>query len=216
VNALLVLDATRLTLFLVTAFVILVTPGPAVLYIVARSVDQGRLAGIVSTLGVGVGTMFHVAAAALGVSALLATSATAFSVLKYLGAAYLVYLGIRKLMESDLDARRRVRAPESPIRIFWQGVVVNVLNPKTALFFLAFLPQFIDVSLGHATLQMIVLGLLFVIMGILSDGTWALVAGSAGGWLKSHLGLLRAQRYFSGSVFIALGIAMAVTGQNRK
>jgi threonine/homoserine/homoserine lactone efflux protein len=210
------LDTTRLVLFLFTAFVILITPGPAVLYIIARSVDQGRMAGIVSTLGVGLGTMFHVAAAAFGVSALLATSATAFGVLKLLGAAYLVYLGIRKLMERDLDGRRRVREVDPLARIFWQGVVVNVLNPKTALFFLAFLPQFIDVSRGHATVQMIVLGLLFVIMGIFSDGMWALLAGSVGSWLKNHLAFLRAQRYFSGSVFIALGVAMAVTGQSRQ
>jgi len=210
------LDTTRLTLFFITAFVILVTPGPAVLYIIARSVEQGRLAGIVSTLGVGFGTMFHVAAAALGISALLATSATAFGVLKYLGAAYLIYLGIRKLMERDLDTRRRARAPEPLSRIFWQGAVVNVLNPKTALFFLAFLPQFVDVGRGHATLQMVVLGLLFVVMGIFSDGIWALFAGSAGSWLKTHLGFLRAQRYFSGGVFIALGLVMALSGQNRK
>lgn len=210
------LDATRLTLFFFTALVILVTPGPAVLYIVARSVEQGRLAGIVSTLGVGFGTMFHVAAAALGISALLATSATAFGVLKYLGAAYLIYLGIRKLMERDRDRGERVQSPESLGRMFWQGVVVNVLNPKTALFFLAFLPQFIDVSGGHATLQMVALGLLFVVMGICSDGIWALFAGSAGNWLKSHVGLLRAQRYFSGGVFIALGLVMALSGQNRK
>jgi threonine/homoserine/homoserine lactone efflux protein len=131
------LDTTRLTLFFITAFVILVTPGPAVLYIIARSVEQGRLAGIVSTLGVGFGTMFHVAAAALGISALLAASATAFGVLKYLGAAYLIYLGVRKLMERDLDTRQRTRAPEPLSRIFWQGAVVNVLNSKTALFFLA-------------------------------------------------------------------------------
>lgn len=210
------LDTTRLTLFFITAFVILVTPGPAVLYIIARSVEQGRLAGLVSTLGVGFGTMFHVAAAALGISALLATSATAFGMLKYLGAAYLIYLGIRKLREADSDTRERVRAPESLNRMFWQGVVVNVLNPKTALFFLAFLPQFIDVNRGHATLQMVVLGLLFVGMGIFSDGVWALFAGSAGNFLKTHLGLLRAQRYFSGGVFIALGLVMAFSGQNRK
>lgn len=210
------LDVTKLTLFFITAFVILVTPGPAVLYIVARSVDQGRLAGVVSTLGVGLGTMFHVAAAALGVSALLATSAAAFSVLKYLGAAYLVYLGVRKLMERDPDPRSPARAPERLRRIFWQGVVVNVLNPKTALFFLAFLPQFIDVSLGYVSLQMVVLGMVFVVMGILSDGVWALLAGTAGSWLKDHMGFLRAQRYFSGSVFIALGVTLAVSGQGRK
>jgi len=210
------LDSTRLTLFFVTAFVILVTPGPAVLYIVARSVDQGRVAGLVSALGVALGTMIHVVAAALGVSALLVASATAFAVLKYLGAAYLIYLGIRKLLERDLEHQYRSQIPHSLGRIFRQGVVVNVLNPKTALFFLAFLPQFVDVSRGSATLQMVVLGCLFVTMGLLSDGVWAIVAGGAADWLKSHLGFLRAQRFFSGGVFIALGVAMAVTGEHRK
>jgi threonine/homoserine/homoserine lactone efflux protein len=211
-----VLDTTRLTLFFITAAVILVTPGPAVLYIIARSVDQGRLAGIVSTLGVGLGTMFHVAAAALGISALLMSSAMAFNLLKYLGAAYLVYLGVRKLMERDQQQDSCDRVPRTLGRIFWQGVVVNVLNPKTALFFLAFLPQFVDIARGHVSLQMVVLGLLFVTMGILSDGVWALFAGTAGNWLKNHTGVLRAQRYFAGTVFIALGVIMAVSGQNRK
>ena len=210
------LDTTRLSLFLITAFVILITPGPAVLYIVARSVDQGRVAGVVSTLGVGLGTMVHVAAAALGVSALLASSATAFGVLKYLGAAYLIYLGVRKLMERDVAASQRAGTPQSLARIFWQGVVVNVLNPKTALFFLAFLPQFVDLSRGHVPLQMVALGLLFVCMGILSDGVWALSAGSAGNWLKNNLGFVRAQRYFAGTVFIVLGVAVAFSGQSRK
>ena len=209
-------DTTRLSLFLITALVLLVTPGPAVLYIIARSVDQGRVAGVISALGVGLGTTFHVAAAALGISALLASSALAFSVLKYLGAGYLIYLGVRKLMERDPETVRKVRAPEGLARIFWQGVVVNVFNPKTALFFLAFLPQFVDVSRGQITLQMIVLGMLFVVMGIFSDGVWALFAGTAGSWLKGHLGFLRAQRYFAGSVFITLGVVVAVSGQSRK
>jgi len=211
-----VLDTSRLTLFFITAALILVTPGPAVLYIIARSVDQGRLAGIVSTLGVGLGTMFHVAAAALGISALLMSSAMAFNLLKYLGAAYLVYLGVRKLMERDQEQHSYDRVPQSLGRIFWQGVVVNVLNPKTALFFLAFLPQFVDIARGHVSLQMVVLGLLFVTMGIVSDGVWALFAGTAGSWLKNHSGFLRVQRYFAGTVFIALGVIMAVSGQSRK
>lgn len=210
------LETTKLSLFLITALVLLITPGPAVLYIIARSVGQGRVAGVVSALGVGLGTTFHVAAAALGISALLASSALAFSVLKYLGAGYLIYLGLRKLMERDPEAVRKVRAPEKLARIFWQGVVVNVLNPKTALFFLAFLPQFVDVNRGQITLQMIVLGMLFVVMGIFSDGVWALFAGTAGSWLKNRLGFLRAQRFFAGGVLITLGVVVAVSGQSRK
>jgi threonine/homoserine/homoserine lactone efflux protein len=210
------LDTTRFSLFLITAFVLLITPGPAVLYIIARSIDQGRVAGVVSALGVGLGTTFHVAAAALGISALLASSALAFGVLKYLGAGYLIYLGVRKLMGRDPDVFRTTRAPKTMRRIFWQGVVVNVLNPKTALFFLAFLPQFVDVGRGQVALQMIVLGIVFVIMGVFSDGVWALFAGTAGSWLKNHVGILRAQRYFAGSVFITLGVIVAVSGESRK
>lgn len=209
-------DPARLAVFLATAFLILVTPGPAVLYVVAKSIDQGRLAGIVSVLGVGLGTMVHVAAAAFGVSALLAASAGAFMVLKYAGAAYLVYLGIRRLMVKESVSRRSSAVVQPLDRIFWQGVIVNVLNPKTALFFLAFLPQFVDVSLGHAILQMLLLGAIFVLMGLVSDGAWALLAGSAGEWLKGHTGVLRMQRLLTGGVFIGLGVAMAVTGTSRK
>ena len=209
------LDPARLAVFLATAFVILITPGPAVLYIVARSIDQGRLAGIVSVLGVGLGTMVHVAAAAFGVSALLAASAGAFMVLKYAGAAYLVYLGIRRLMAKESVSRRPSGVVQPLGRIFWQGVIVNVLNPKTALFFLAFLPQFVDVSRGQATLQMLLLGAIFVVMGLASDGAWALLAGNAGRWLKAHTGVLRLQRLLTGGVFIGLGVAMAATGDNR-
>ncbi len=205
-------DGSSLALFLLAAWVLLITPGPAVLYIVARSVDQGRLAGIVSTLGVGAGTFVHVAAATLGISALLVSSALAFSVVKYVGAAYLVYLGVRMLRTRDVQ--RQPSAPQSQtlVRIFCDGVIVNALNPKTALFFFAFLPQFVDASRGLVALQVFVLGATFVIMGIFSDGLWALLAGSVGHWLKRNARYLRAQRYFAGSVLIALGVATAVSG----
>ncbi len=169
-----------------------------------------------STLGVATGTLVHVAAAALGVSALLASSAMAFSVLKYLGAAYLVYLGIRRLLERDPQEAPRLGEPVKLGVIFRQGVIVNVLNPKTALFFFAFLPQFVDVSRGYVTGQLVLLGVIFVVLGILSDGLYAVLAGTAGSWLKGHLGWIRAQRYFSGTVFIGLGVAMAFVGQDRK
>jgi threonine/homoserine/homoserine lactone efflux protein len=209
-------EASVLGLFVVAAIVLLLTPGPAVLYIVTRSVEQGRLAGLVSALGIHVGTLVHVAAAALGVSALLVSSALAFDVVKYLGALYLVYLGVRKLMGRDQSAGGQALPPRSLRRLFGQGVVVNVLNPKTALFFLAFLPQFVDVSKGAVGFQILVLGMIFVALGVLSDGLYAVAAGTAGAWLKREGRLLRAERYVSGSVFVGLGVTAALAGHGRK
>ena len=190
---------------MVAALVLLLTPGPAVLYIVARSIDQGRRAGLVSMLGVHAGTLVHIAAAAAGLSALLAASATAFSAVKYLGAAYLVYLGVRLILErapavGDGPAReRRLR------RAFLDGVVVNVLNPKTALFFLAFLPQFVDVSRGHVGTQILALGGIFVALGLVTDGGFALTAGTAARWLRGHPRFLASERWISGGMYIGLG-----------
>jgi len=209
-------EASMLGLFVAAAVVLLITPGPAVLYIVTRSVEQGRLAGLVSALGVHVGTLVHVAAAALGVSALLVSSALAFDVVKYLGAIYLVYIGVRKLMGWDQASGGQVVAPRSLRRLFGQGVVVNILNPKTALFFLAFLPQFVDVSKGAVGFQVLVLGMIFVALGVLSDGLYAVAAGTAGGWLKRDGRVLRAERYVGGTVFVSLGVTAALAGNGRK
>jgi threonine/homoserine/homoserine lactone efflux protein len=208
-------EVSVLGVFVVAALVLLLTPGPAVLYIVARSVEQGRLAGLVSALGVHVGTLVHVAAAALGLSALLVSSALAFNIVKYLGALYLIYLGVRKLAGWDQAAQGRALAPHSLRRLFTQGIVVNVLNPKTALFFLAFLPQFVDVSRGAVGAQILVLGLIFVALGVISDGLYAVAAGTAGAWLREGR-LLRAERYVSGSVFVGLGVTAALAGDGQK
>jgi threonine/homoserine/homoserine lactone efflux protein len=209
-------EASLLGLFVVAAIVLLLTPGPAVLYIVTRSVAQGRLAGLVSALGVHVGTLVHVAAAALGVSALLVSSALTFDIVKYLGALYLIYLGVRKLAGWDQPAQGQAIAPFRLRRLFAQGVVVNVLNPKTALFFLAFLPQFVDVTRGAVGFQILVLGLIFVALGVISDGLYALAAGTAGAWLKRDGRLLRVERYVSGGVFVGLGVTAALAGNGRK
>ena len=190
-------DFSTLTLFIAAAVALIVTPGPAVLYVVARSIDQGRMAGIVSTLGIGVGTLVHVAAAALGVSALLVSSALAFNVVKYLGAAYLIYLGVRKFTASESVTSLEVAESHKLARVFYQGIVVNVLNPKTALFFFAFLPQFVNVSRGDIALQVFFLGTIFVIVGVVSDSVWAVLAGTMGQWLKGNLRFLTAQRYFA-------------------
>ena len=204
------LNTERLPLFILASIVLLLTPGPAVLYIIARSLDQGRMAGIVSVMSVEVGNFFHAVAAALGLSALLLSSATAFSVVKYLGAAYLVYLGLRKLFSKSVSVTETSQEPQSLRRIFSQGVTVAVLNPKTALFFLAFLPQFVDRSRGQVALQLLTLGCLFVLMAIVSDGMYALLASSAGQWLKSRQKIWLFERYGVGLIYIGLGITAAL------
>jgi threonine/homoserine/homoserine lactone efflux protein len=213
----LLVDPSRLGLFVVAALVLLLTPGPAVLYIVTRSVDQGRRAGLVSVLGVHAGTLVHVAAAAAGLSAVLAASATAFSVVKYLGAAYLVYLGLRQLLARVPDpAEAALPEPPRLRRAFLDGFVVNVLNPKTALFFLAFLPQFVTVSRGAVPAQILGLGFVFCALGLLTDGLYALTAGSAAQWLRARRGLALTRRWIPGTMYIGLGLATAFSGSNRK
>jgi threonine/homoserine/homoserine lactone efflux protein len=168
-------------------------------------------------LGVHAGTLVHVAAAAAGLSALLMTSATAFAVVKYLGAAYLVYLGVRRLLDRGETVEvRRDATPPALRRAFLEGVVVNVLNPKTALFFLAFLPQFADPARGAVGAQILALGLLFVALGLVTDGLYALSAGQAGRWLRGGTGVVRAQRYVTGGVYIGLGLVAAFADRGRK
>jgi threonine/homoserine/homoserine lactone efflux protein len=204
------LELSRLPVFLFASLILLLTPGPAVLYIIARSLDQGRLAGLVSVASIEIGNSFHVIAAALGVSALLMSSALAFSAVKYLGAAYLVYLGLRKLF-SNAEAQPAVTVERQRLRtIFSQGVVVATFNPKTALFFLAFLPQFVDRSRGPVAVQMLALGCIFVAMAVVSDGMYALLAGSVGQWLKSTRAFLWAERYVAGSIYVGLGVTAAL------
>lgn len=209
-------DATNFGIFVLAALVLLITPGPAVLYIVARSIDQGRRAGLVSMLGVHVGTLVHVAAAAAGLSAVLAASATAFSAVKYLGAAYLIYLGVRRILPgTSTPGAEAVRAPQLR-RAFADGVVVNVLNPKTALFFLAFLPQFVDVSRGHVGTQVLVLGGVFVALGLCTDGGYALTAGTVAAWLRRHRRFETSERWVSGGMYIGLGVAAAMTSAHQQ
>ena len=198
--------STALWLFGLTAVALLLVPGPAVLYVVVQSAEQGRRVGLASVAGIHLGTLVHVAAATVGLSALVVASAVAFSTVKYAGAAYLIYLGVRRLLARAEDLElRRTREPLR--RAFARGIVVNVLNPKTALFFLAFLPQFVDPHRGGVWSQVLVLGLLFVGLGLVSDSLYALVAGTVGGLLRRRR---RALRYGSGLVFVGLGAAAAL------
>jgi threonine/homoserine/homoserine lactone efflux protein len=201
--------ASTLLVFAAAALALIVVPGPAVLYIVAQSIDRGRLAGVVSALGVAVGGLVHVTAATIGLSSLLLSSAEAFTVVKYAGAIYLVALGLHTILRRRPEASETLPRERKLSRRFWQGVVVNVLNPKTALFFLAFLPQFVDPDAGSAALQIATLGLLFVTLAVLSDSLWALVAGTASQRLRGNRRFLAVQRYVSGSVFVGLGALTA-------
>jgi threonine/homoserine/homoserine lactone efflux protein len=206
----------NLSLFVVAAVALLVVPGPAVLYIVARSVEQGRLAGFVSDLGIHSATLVHVLAAALGLSALLASSALAFAIVKYAGAAYLIWIGLKKILgrveAGEVKALKRVGYG----RLYRDGFIVNLLNPKTALFFLAFLPQFVEVDRGHVVSQIVFLGLLFTGLGFVSDGCYALAASAAGNWLRQSRAYLNFERYVSGVIFIGLGLTAAFAGNSRK
>jgi len=258
-------------LFVSASVVLFVTPGPAVLYIVARSLDQGRTAGLVSTCGLHTGTLVHVAAAVAGISALLSSSTLALSLVRWAGSAFLVYLGVRELTGGAADLRvvpaqagapatgapapstiappaaaaplaleaaAALHAPQataalrSPAsrdapptpaaaagpsfrRLFTQGILINVLNPKVALFLLAFMPQFVDAARGAVWRQMAFLGLSFVALGLAIDFLYALAAGSAGGWLRGSRRFMRSTRYVTGSLYLGLGLAAAFSPTGR-
>ena len=207
-----IFDSPRLAVFVVAALVLLLVPGPSVLYIVARSIDQGRRAGITSVLGIHVGTLVHIAAATAGLSALIVSSAVAFTAVKTAGAVYLIGLGLWTIFARRAEPDVALGGERALRRVFAQGIVVNVLNPKTALFFLAFLPQFVDPNAAHPALQVAFLGLLFMALGLVTDSLWAVVAGTAGGVLRRSARYVKIQRYVAGSVYVGLGVATALVG----
>ena len=203
---------STLGLFAAAALALLVIPGPSVLYVVTRSVEQGRRAGLISVLGLHTGTLVHITAAATGLSALLLASATLFNVVKLVGAAYLVFLGVSRLARRIAPERRAVERA-SLGRIYAQGFVVNVLNPKTALFFVAFFPQFVAPGRGPVAVQVLVLGAVFILLGLCSDSTYALVSGTISGRLRAraHARARTPRRQWSGLVLIGLGVVAATT-----
>ena len=212
-------DVPTLALFVAAALALLLVPGPAVIYVVARSVEGGRLTGLVSVLGVELGTLLHVVFAAAGLSAIVVSSAVAFSVVKWLGAAYLVWLGLRQILGRDGGDQEAPPSGsgENRLRVFSQSVLVQVLNPKVALFFLAFLPQFVDPSRSAAWTQVVVLGTTLATLGLFTDGLYALLGGTAGEWIRKQragAGLRRARRYVTGGVYIALGAVAAISGKD--
>lgn len=207
-------DASHLLLFSGAALALLVVPGPAVLYIVARSAAQGRRAGLVSVAGIHTGTVVHIVAAVAGLSAVIAASAAAFTAVKLAGAAYLVWLGIQawRSPARHSDGRPEVTPVRSTRKLYLDGLVLNVLNPKTAVFFLAFVPQFVDPDRGAASLQLVTLGVLFIVLGVISDGAYALLAAGAGARWRRSPGRGRAGRRLTGSIYIGLGAVTALSG----
>jgi threonine/homoserine/homoserine lactone efflux protein len=203
-----------LTAFVAAALVVLLIPGPGVLYIVARSLSQGQRAGLVSVLGLSAGALVHVAAATVGLSAILLASATAFGVVKILGAAYLIYLGVRTLLARPPAAAADTVAPRSLRRLFSDGVVVSVLNPKIAVFFLAFLPQFVEPDRGPIAQQVLFLGLLYVVLALITDSAYALLAGRLRRWFGRQAISGPLPRYASGAVYIGLGVSTALVDRN--
>jgi threonine/homoserine/homoserine lactone efflux protein len=205
-------DASTLLLFTGASLALLAVPGPAVIYVVTRSLDQGHRAGIVSVLGVETGTFAYALAAAAGLTGLIAASEVGFTVVKYAGAAYLVYLGIRKLLERH--EHMETAAPSGRTQLFLKGMLVQLLNPKIAIFFLAFLPQFVDSSGGPVALQILILGTLFTLLAVLSDGAYVLLAGAVGGWLRAGRRARGGLAKLSGGVYIGLGVGAALSGSS--
>jgi threonine/homoserine/homoserine lactone efflux protein len=204
-------DISTLYIFLLATLALNVTPGPDMLYVIVRSIGQGRMAGVASALGIGAGCIVHTVAIAFGLSTLLRSVPFAFDAVKYMGAAYLGYLGIKTLVSKSQIAPETQIKRDTLAVVFAQGVVTNVLNPKVALFFLAFLPQFVNDARGPIMLQVIILGLLFVTSGTLVNIIVALLAGSVGNSLVRRPGFLRVQRWFTGSIFLLLAARIALS-----
>ena len=201
-------------MFALAGFLLNLTPGNDMLYVIARSSGQGTKAGVVSALGIGAGCIVHIMAAVIGLSALIAQSALAFDIIKYVGAAYLVYLGAKSVLakKHSVTIERNLK-PLSYSQIFWQGVITNVLNPKVALFFLAFLPQFITVHEGHTSFQILFLGIWFDVVGTIVNVLVALLFGKIGAWLSSSPRFVQWQERITGIILIGLGIKVALSSK---
>ena len=207
-------DSTRIFLFLTAAVLLAVAPGPGMLYVLARCLAGGKREGVLSALGTFLGGMVHVFAAALGISIILAKSAAAFAVVKYVGAAYLCFLGVRMIFDARresstaVEIQQDVRPARNPL---WQGVATEVLNPKTALFFLSFIPQFVDRSHGHVFLQFVTLGTISVVMNTTADLIVIALAGPLGERIRSSAKFRRRQRTLTGAIMIGLGTYLATS-----
>lgn len=209
-------DPSTLIPFVVASAVLVLIPGPAVLYIVSTGIGRGRKMALASMIGIETGALFHVAAAAVGLSAVVASSVVAYSVVKYAGGAYLIYLGIKTLRHRDHASPLKVLGETSARAAFKRGVIVNVLNPKLALFFLAFLPQFVSPARGSVPAQLVFLGLLFISVAIVIDGVYAMSSGLIGTLLNRNERFGRLQSTVAGVTYLALGATAILSGSSGK
>lgn len=207
---------STIVVFLLAGLGILLIPGPAVLYIVTRSMAQGRRAGLASVGGIETANLVHLVAATLGLSALLMTSALAFSVVKYLGAAYLIFLGVRTLLTRNKHSALSTPTRQKLSQLFANGFLVNLLSPKAALFYYAFLPQFVDPARGSVVEQLLVLGSTFAVLASCTDSLYALLGATIGTLFRRSTRFQQASRYVTGSIYIVLGLATAVTGSEKR
>jgi threonine/homoserine/homoserine lactone efflux protein len=209
------MDIRQFLVFALASLVLNITPGNDMIYVAGRSTGQGIKAGVISSLGIFAGCLVHILAATLGLSSIIAGSASAFTIVKYTGAAYLIYLGIRSFFSKSRNPilNTGVTTKQSSGNIFWQGVLTNVLNPKVALFFLAFLPQFVDIGSSHPQLIILLLGLWFNAGGLLVNVLVAFLFGKMGDWFSKSPGFIRLQGKITGLLLIALGIKVALTSK---
>jgi threonine/homoserine/homoserine lactone efflux protein len=197
--------------YVAASVVIILAPGPAQALVLARSISDGKQSGVMTALGLNVGTIFHAVAAAFGLSAILASSAVAFTIVKYIGAGYLVYLGVKALLTRQPQITPTGAASVNSRQAFARAVVTGILNPKVAIFFLAFLPQFVDARRGLVFLQFLILGLILAALDILYESVLALIASAIGKWLTNNQAFARWRQKITGAVLVALGIRLALT-----
>lgn len=210
-------DLINIEYFLIASLVLLVIPGPAVLFIIANSIKHGYKTGLISVLGIGIGGLVHVVGAAVGLSAILVTSAYAFMMVKYLGATYLIYLGIKSLISkrNNMNVNMNNEPRPNSVKILIDGIIVNIFNPKTAIFFLAFLPQFISIEKGQVASQLIFLGTTFILLAIISDSIYVLLSQRLSRMLKRSNSFLKMRDRIVGFIYIILGIlTLAIDNPN--
>ena len=203
------IDATNFALFMAASWALILAPGPDMLYVITRGVSQGRKAGLLSAVGVTLGILVHTTFAAFGLAVILQTSAMAFLLVKYVGAAYLIFLGFKALRDKSSFALLTQPAEMDSRTVLWQGMLSNVLNPKVALFFLAFLPQFVDQNSRFTAVQMLTLGLIFAVCGVIFLSMVGYFAGGIGSWLLRRSQIADKLRWLTGVIFIGLGLRLA-------